>query len=106
MLSAKEILEQCARNSGTPNHELFRELLEASSANGTKEPLRVNVIVGSPWPSKVPGATLRLCQLCGQEVALSPASGLRATQMFTQAQVMCLDCALKSAIAEEAARGR
>jgi hypothetical protein len=102
MLTAKEILERCAKNADAPNQKLFRELLEASSARGVQPRDRVNVIVGSQWPSDVPGATLRLCQCCGKEVALSPASGLLATQMFTDAQVMCLDCALKTALQEEA----
>jgi hypothetical protein len=101
MLTAKQIFERCARNTGAPSHELFRELLEASSARGVQPRDRVNVIVGSQWPSEVPGATLRLCQFCGERVALSPDSGLRATERFTHAQVVCLDCALRIAIQEE-----
>jgi hypothetical protein len=102
MLSAKEILEQWVGHPDTPQKKLFRELMEASSARGVEPRDRVNVIVGSQWPSGVPGASLRLCQSCGKEVALSPASGFLATQMFTDAQVMCLDCALKTAFQEEA----
>jgi hypothetical protein len=71
-----------------------REIDElAGRLQGTDD--KPDVIIGGPWPSKVPGARRVACIDCGCFISLAPASGAIIAAKWPDVPVVCFSCSCK-----------
>lgn len=92
MFTAVEALNARRASSGAGHRsELSDEALRAANIKLSDE--QPDVIVGGFWPTNTIGAERALCGECGRYIALSPNSGIAASQRWPDVPVLCFRCA-------------
>lgn len=98
MDTPREALGKRRASSGHRHRaELEDDAMAAANMQIPEVDEKPDCIIGGYWPSRVVGARRSLCQDCAGFIALSPSSGLAATERWPDLPVICFDCATKRA---------